>query len=76
MVNGQWLMVPVSSVQRRADGTLFVWTIDQKNTAHRTTVTIGHTSGNRIAVLTGIAAGQRIVVEGYHKLSEGTRVAL
>lgn len=76
VVNGQCLMVPVSSVQHRADGTLFVWTIDQKNTAHRTTVTIGHTSGNRIAVLTGIAAGQRIVVEGYHKLSEGTRVAL
>jgi hypothetical protein len=30
--------------------------------------------GNRIAVTSGISAGQRIVTEGYQKLSEGTKV--
>lgn len=73
---GYGLMLPVSSVHRRADGSMFVWTVDSKNAAHRTTVTTGKTSGNRIAVLTGIKQGTRVVVEGYQKLSEGTRVAL
>ena len=66
--------VPVTAVQRRADGSLFVWTVGQDSTAHRSTVTIGQTEGNRIAVTDGLADGQRIVTEGYQKLSEGTRV--
>ena len=68
-------LVPVTAVQRRADGTLFVWTVSQDSTAHRSTVSISQTVGNRIAVTTGLNCGQRIVTEGYQKLSEGTKVA-
>ena len=68
------LAVPVTAVQRRADGGLFVWTISQDSTAHRTTVTTGATQGNRIVLTEGISEGQRIVTEGYQKLSEGTKV--
>ena len=67
-------MIPVTSVQKRADGSLFVWTVDQKKTAHRTTVTIGQTQGNYILVIDGVGIGDRIVTEGYQKLSEGTNV--
>ncbi|MCR5181205.1 MAG: efflux RND transporter periplasmic adaptor subunit [Bacteroidaceae bacterium] len=66
--------VPVTSVQRRSDGSLFVWTIADDNTAHRTPVQIGSAMGNRIEVLSGLTAGKRIVTEGYQKLSEGTKV--
>lgn len=66
--------VPVTSVQKRADGTLFVWSIDKDSTAHRKTVSIGQTMGNRIIVNSGIANGERIVTEGYQKLSEGRKV--
>ena len=66
--------VPVTAVQRRADGQLFVWTVSADSTAHRTAVTIGQTTGNRIAVSSGLEQGQRIVTEGYQKLSEGTEV--
>ena len=66
--------VPVTAVQKRANGSLFVWTIDKDNTAHRKTVSIGQTMGNRIAVGSGIAKGQRVVTEGYQKLSEGSKV--
>ncbi len=66
--------VAVNSVQRRADGSLFIWTIDKDNTAHRTTVTIGETEGNRVAITSGLNYGQRIVTDGYQKLSEGTKV--
>ena len=68
------IMLPVSSVQKKADGSLFVWTIAKDSTAHRSTVTIGNTVGNRVAIDSGLAYEQRVVVEGYQKLSEGTKV--
>ena len=70
----QLLSVPVTAVQKKADGILFVWTVANDSTAHRTTVTTGETIGNRIVVATGINDGNRIVTEGYQKLSENTRV--
>ena len=69
------LSVPVTAVQRKADGTLFVWTVGKDSTAHRTAVTVGETTGNRVTIASGVEDGQRIVTEGYQKLSEGTRVA-
>jgi multidrug efflux pump subunit AcrA (membrane-fusion protein) len=61
-------------VQRRPDGSLFVWTVDNQKKAHRTAVTVGAAQGNRISILSGVAAGQRVVTEGYQKLSEGNVV--
>ena len=66
--------VPVTAVQRRADGSLFLWTVDQDSIAHRATVKIGNTKGNYVYVTDGINLGQRIVTEGYQKLSEGSKV--
>ena len=68
-------MIPVTTVQKKADGSLFVWTVDQKKkTAHRNTVTIGQTQGNYVHVVDGLNMGDRVVTEGYQKLSEGTKV--
>ena len=67
-------LLPISAVQRRADGSLFVWTVSSDSTAHRTSVSVGPTQGNRIAVSSGIENGQQVVTEGYQKLSEGTQV--
>lgn len=66
--------LPVTAIQRRADGTLFVWTVSQDSAAHRTTVSTGGTMGNRIAITRGIDNNQRVITEGYQKLSEGTKV--
>ena len=68
------LSAPVTAVQKRTDGSLFVWTVDGDSLAHRTPVGIGATTGNRVAIAGGLAGGQRIVTEGYQKLSEGTKV--
>ena len=68
------LSLPVTAVQRKADGSLFVWTISGDSTAHRATVRTGETMGNRIAITDGISEGSRIVTEGYQKLSENTKV--
>ena len=66
--------LPLTAVQRRGDGSLFVWTVTADNTAHRTSVTIGDAQGNRLEILSGLTEGGRVVVEGYQKLSEGTKV--
>ena len=68
------LSLPVTAVQRKADGSLFVWTVSGDSTAHRTTVRTGEIMGNRIAITDGVSEGGRIVVEGYQKLSENTKV--
>ena len=73
-VKSEKLMLPVTAIQKRADGSLFVWTVAKDSTAHRTTVSTGETTGNRITVTSGIENGQRVVTEGYQKLSEGTKV--
>ena len=68
------ISLPVTAVQKRADGTLFVWTVAKDSTAHRTTVNTGQLQGNRIIVANGIENGMRVVTEGYQKLSEGSKV--
>ena len=70
----EYLTVPITSVQRRGDGSLFIWTIDDGQSAHRTPVAIGSTVGNRVVVVSGLESGQRIVTECYKKLSEGSQV--
>ena len=67
-------MVPVTAVQKKSDGSLFVWTVGKDSTAHRTVVTIGQTQGNYVSVVDGLNIGDRIATEGYQKLSEGTKV--
>jgi multidrug efflux pump subunit AcrA (membrane-fusion protein) len=66
--------LPVTAVQKAANGSLFVWTVTSDSTAHRAKVTIGANNGNHVAIMDGLNMGQRIVTEGYQKLSEGTKV--
>lgn len=68
------ISLPLTSVQEYANGALFVWSITADSTAHRQPVTIGRTFGNRVTISSGLTTGQHIVVEGYQKLSEGTKV--
>jgi RND family efflux transporter MFP subunit len=70
----QQAMLPVMAVQKSSDGSLFVWTIANDSTAHRTKVSIGNTTGNQVTVLGGLDMGQRVVTDGFQKLSEGTKV--
>ena len=66
-------MIPVTAVQKKSDGSLFVWTVGKDSTAHRTAVTIGQTQGNYVSIINGLNIGDRIAVEGYQKLSENTK---
>ena len=52
----------------------FVWRVKDDNTIERATITIGERRAGKVEVLQGIAAGDRIVVEGTGKLRPGLEV--
>lgn len=67
------LTIPVRSVQQSADGRQFVW-LAISGKAHRQPVEIGQTCGDRIVVLSGLAEGDKVIVEGYQKVSEDSMI--
>lgn len=71
--DGTPLTLPVKAVQQSTDKTLFVWVV-KEGKARRQTVTVGKTNGNRIAISSGLAEGETVIVEGYQKVGDGTPV--
>lgn len=67
-------VLPITAVQKAADGSMFVWTVATDSTVHRSKVNIGKNMGNHVAITSGLDMGQRVVTEGFQKLSEGTKV--
>lgn len=65
--------VPVNAVQRRSQGELFVWTMQDGKAACRT-VTVGQSAGGRTEILSGLKEGDKVITKGYQKVSEGMQV--
>lgn len=72
-VQAQSITLPFRCVQQSADGQHFVWTVSQGK-AHRSTVTLGDVVQDRIAVLSGLKKGDKVITSGYQKVSEGKEV--
>ena len=70
---GASVYLPITAIQRSADGSMFVWKAEGGK-AHRAKVTLGTATGNRMAVLSGVKAGEKVIVQGYQKLSEGSEI--
>lgn len=60
-------------MQQAGDGSRFVWTV-RGDSAVRTAVTTGRLVNNGIVLTGGVAAGDRIVVDGMQKIGEGSKV--
>jgi hypothetical protein len=56
------------------DGYPYVFTVDEKNTAHRVRVRTGVSDGSEIEVLEGVTPGQKVVVTGAGFLGDGDTV--
>lgn len=71
------LSVPLSAVQRRADGTLpALWVVDPASRrVHLTPVRLGAYAENTVPVLSGVTANAWVVAAGGHLLREGQLVA-
>lgn len=69
------LAVPTAAVQNGAPGT-YVYLIKDDNTVTVRPIKIGPQSGDQYAVLSGLQAGDKVVIDGADKLREGSQVTL
>ena len=69
------LSVPLSALQRGADGGSAVWVVDPATrTLKSVAVTLGTMGDSRVPVLSGVGAGDWVVAAGGHLLREGLEV--
>jgi membrane fusion protein, multidrug efflux system len=66
-------LVPTAAIQRGAPGT-FVYLVKPDNSVAVQAVTLGPVDGERVAVQSGLAPGDRVVIDGADKLREGATV--
>jgi multidrug efflux system membrane fusion protein len=67
--------VPAAAVQNGAPGT-YVYLVKDDNTVTVRPIKTGPQSGDRVAVLSGLEFGDKVVVDGADKLREGSQVTL
>jgi membrane fusion protein, multidrug efflux system len=65
--------ISTAGIQRGVPGT-FVYLINAENTVSVRPVQLGVTDGDRVEVRSGLAPGDRIVIDGADKLREGAKV--
>ena len=69
------LIVPNRVVQITHDGKHFVWMADGQ-VAKRRFVTVGALANDGVIVTDGLKVGDRIIVDGYSKVSEGMQLSI
>ena len=67
------VIAPVAAVQHGSQGS-FVWVLDKDNKVSVKQVKTGPADGERVAVLQGLSAGMRVVIDGADRLREGAEV--
>jgi RND family efflux transporter MFP subunit len=70
----QGIVVPIGIIQTTSDGQKFIWT-EKEGMAKRKFVSTGITRGNGVEILSGLSSGDRIITQGYHKISEDAKIA-
>jgi multidrug efflux pump subunit AcrA (membrane-fusion protein) len=71
----QALSVPLSAVVERGQLTS-VYVVDAQDIARLRLITTGERRAERVEVLSGLAAGERIVVDGTDRVGDGVRVVV
>jgi multidrug efflux system membrane fusion protein len=69
------VVVPVAAIQRGADGS-FVFAVTPEKTVTQRNVKTGVQDGNNIQILSGIKAGDTVVVDGADRLRDGADVEI
>lgn len=67
------LVISANAVQRGSQGS-FVYVLDGDNRVSMRNVTLGVTAQERLQVLSGLEAGERVVTEGVDRLRDGMQV--
>jgi len=66
-------VVSSAAIQHDTQGS-FVYVVGQEKTVQVRRITLGPTEGDKVAVLSNLAADETVVVDGVDKLHEGSRV--
>jgi multidrug efflux system membrane fusion protein len=66
-------IVPSAAIQRSAQGT-FVYVVKEDGTAALRKVSVGVAEGENVTIDSGLAPGERVVVEGSDRLRDGAKV--
>lgn len=69
------IVIPSAAIQRGEPGT-YVYVVGSDDTASVRPVTLGPSAGETVAILKGLQAGDRVVVDGADKLKNGAKVTL
>ena len=71
--NAPYIVIPANCIELDVDNSRFVWTVvDGK--AHQQPVQVGEFKGDGITILSGIKPGDKVIVNGQQKVSEGMKV--
>ncbi len=69
------LTVPAGAVQQGQDG-MYAYAIKPDNTVEKRNITVAQISGGQALIDSGLAANERVVVDGQYKLQPGSHVAI
>jgi membrane fusion protein, multidrug efflux system len=69
------VVVPAAAIQHGAPGD-YVFLLEAENKVSVRVVKLGPADGERVAIQSGLQAGDRVVVQGTDKLKEGTQVTI
>ena len=73
-INEQALLVPQQGVNRDTAGNASVLVVNAEDKIERRKITVDAAIGNRWQVGSGLAAGERVVVEGFQRIKPGDSV--
>jgi multidrug efflux system membrane fusion protein len=68
-------IVPAAAPQRSPQGT-FVYVVKDDSTADMRKVVVGPSEGDEVAIESGIAPGEVVIIEGVDRVQRGTKVAV
>jgi membrane fusion protein, multidrug efflux system len=69
------LVIPAPAIQRGPEG-IFTWVVNPEGFVDSRPITVGPTTADQTIVTSGLAEGDRVVVNGQYKLRLGSRVTV
>jgi multidrug efflux system membrane fusion protein len=69
------VIVPTAAIQRGAPGT-FVYRVEPNQTVAVQQVALGPGDGQKVAILSGLAPGDRVVDDGADRLKDGAKISI
>ncbi len=69
------LVIPSPAIQRGPDG-IFAWVVNQGDTVETRKIAVGPATGDQTIVTSGLAEGERVVVDGQYKLRLDSHVTV